>query len=70
MVDRASSKQRRVSYSSNCAKIIACASADDRGYYFKMSLSSIFPENTFRSTVVVDTKELHDTITTIHEGLE
>lgn len=62
MVDWASTKQRRVSYSSYGAEIIACAAADDRGFYLKMSMSSIFKGMKFRSTVVVGSKRVirHD----------
>lgn len=70
MVDWASIKQRRVSYSSYGAEILACADADDRSFYLKMSFNSIFPSCKFKSTLVVDSKGLYDTITTLHQGRE
>lgn len=40
-VDWRSAKQRHVSYSSYGAEILACAEADDRGFYFKQGLTDI-----------------------------
>lgn len=70
MVDWSSHRQKRVSYSSYGAEILACASADDRGYYFKQALKSLFPKHRTRHELSVDSNALKDTITTLHEGTE
>jgi len=43
LIDWTSAKQRRVSYSSYGAEILACTDADDRGYRIKQALKSISP---------------------------
>lgn len=63
-----SHKQRRVSYSSFGAEILAAAAADDRGYEVKRSIFSIFPESPLRHEIMVDSKALFETITTLHQG--
>lgn len=70
MVDWSSHRQKRVSYSSYGAEILACASADDRGYYLKEALNSLFPRHRTRHELSVDSHALKDTITTLHEGSE
>lgn len=69
-VDWSSHRQKRVSYSSYGAEIIACASADDRGYYLKEALNSLFPNHRTRHELSVNSNALKDTITTLHEGAE
>ena len=70
MLDWSSSKQHRVSNSSYGAEKLACAEADDRGFYITMCLRSIFPKKCFRHMILVDSKGLYDTISTLHEGRE
>lgn len=71
LVDWASSKQRRVSYSSYGAEILACTEADDRGYNLKMAIRSLSLDGLNIPHVLnVDSKGLYDTITTLHEGRE
>lgn len=70
MIDWTSHRQKRVSYSSYGAEILACASADDRGFYLKEALNSLFPKHRTRHELSVDSKALKDTITTLHEGTE
>lgn len=65
-----SCKQRRVSYSSFGAEILACAEADDRGFYVKQAIQSIFDDLKVRHELNVDSKGLYDMITTLHEGKE
>lgn len=68
MIDWASSKQRRVSHSSYGAEILACTEADDRGFSIKNSYSSLNPNIKIRHELIVDSKGLYDTISTLHEG--
>lgn len=68
IIDWACGKQRRVSYSSYGAEILAFTEADDRGYNVKQALKSISPADDFRHILNVDSKGLFDTITTLHEG--
>lgn len=67
-IDWCSNKQRRVSYSPYGAEILACADADDRGYYFKVGLNSIFMQASIRSELFTDSRCLYDTIATLHES--
>ena len=67
-LDWTSSKQKRVSYSPYGAEVLACADADDRGYYLKTGLASLFPNTKIRSELSIDSRCLYDTITTLHEG--
>lgn len=69
-IDWSSYKQRRVSYSSYGAEILAYAEADDRGYYVKQAIKSIFKDRKIKQELNVDSKGLYDTITTLHEGRE
>lgn len=66
-LDWSSHKQRRVS-SPYGAEVLASADADDRGYYFKMGLTSMFPHMNIHSELLTDSRCLYDTITTLHEG--
>ncbi len=70
LIDWTSTKQKRVTYSSYGAEIIACSEGDDRGFNIKNALKSIFPREHFEHTLNVDSKSLFDTITTLHEGRE
>lgn len=54
MVDWTSHKQKRVSYSSYGAEILACATADDRGYYLKEALTP-YSQDTKRVTSCLST---------------
>ena len=53
-IDWFSHKQKRVSYSSYGAEIFACASADDRGYYLRQAINSIFPNRHTRHELSID----------------
>lgn len=68
--DRVSTKQRRISNSRYGAKILASAQGDDRGYYLKIKLRSLFPKAGIRNEVAVDSMGLYGTIVTLHEGNE
>ena len=63
-------KQKRVTYSSFGAEILACADAEDRGHDLKESFKSIFPHSKIKHEVLVDSRALFDTITTLHEAKE
>lgn len=49
-------------------RVLACADADDRGYYFKEAFNSIFRRRKIRKELTPDSKCLYDTITTLHDG--
>lgn len=66
MIDWSSHRQKRVSYYSYGAEILACASADDREFYLKEALKSLFPRHRTRHELPVDSKALKDTIKTLH----
>lgn len=65
-----SGKQRRISHSSFGAEIIAAADVDERGYDMRETIREIFPHCTIKHEMVVDSKALFDTITTLHESRE
>ena len=67
-IDWCTNKQRRVSYSPYGAEVLACADADDRGYYLKSGLLSLFSSLKTRSELCTDSRCLYDTITTLHEA--
>ena len=67
-LDWVSAKQKRVSYSPYGAEVLACAEADDRAYYVKNGLMSIFYNTKVRSELTTDSRCLYDTITTLHEA--
>ena len=69
-VDWTSHKQHRVSYSSYGAEILAAATTDDRGYYFKDAINRLFPHVRKKRELFVDSKCLFDTIATLHENTE
>lgn len=58
--------QKKVSYSSFGAEILAAADGDDRGYHVKMTLGSLFPEAPVRHHMMLGSKSLFETITTLH----
>lgn len=68
--DWGSSKQRRVTNSSYGDEILACRNADDHGLNLKMAFRSVFENHDFPHTLVVDSKGLFNTITTLHDGRE
>ena len=68
LLDWCSNKQKRVSYSPYGAEILACADADDRGFYLKYGIRCIFPKTEIGNELLTDSKCLYDTITTLHEG--
>ena len=70
VIDWVSTKQKRISHSSYGAEILACAEADERGYYLKMGMRSLFPKTGMRNEIAVDSMGLFDTISTLHEGRE
>lgn len=67
-LDWSSSKQKRVSYSPYGAEALACAEADDRGYYLKTDLAFMFSQTKFWSELCTDCRCLYDTVTTLHEA--
>lgn len=72
LIDWSSHKQQRVSHSSYGAEILAGATADDRGFYYKAAINAISDDedNIIKHELNVDSKGLYDTITTLHEGRE
>ena len=69
-LDWTSSRQKRVSHSSYGAEILACAAADDRGFFIKECLRSFAPATVCRHLLNTDSRSLYDTITTLHDGKE
>lgn len=67
-IDWCSNKQRRVSCPPYVTEVLACAYEDDRGYYFKMGLNSMFSQTEIGSEIFTDSRCLYDTITMLHEG--
>lgn len=68
LLDWSSKKQRRVTFSSYGAEIIAAADGDDRTNHMKESLRSLGTHWSIPSLFIVDSKALYDTITTLHEN--
>lgn len=66
-VDWSSAKKRRISYSSYGAEILSCADADDRGFCLKSGLNAL-SSTKLRHRLIVDSKGIYDTISTLHEG--
>lgn len=62
-----SHKQKRISYSSYGAEILAAADADDRGFHLKQTLHALFPDVDLKHQLLVDSKSLFETITTLHQ---
>ena len=70
-VDFGSKKQRRVSFSSLGAEILAAADASDRGIFYCQAINSILKgmtNSTVRLNLLVDSRGLFDTLSTLHEG--
>ena len=67
-LDWFSNKQRRVSYSSFGAEILACADADDRTYPLRQGLRILLNKSNLQSHLNVDSRGLFDTLSTLHEG--
>lgn len=65
-----SCKQKRISHSSFGAEIIAAADIDERGFDLRETVREIFPHCHIRHEMIVDSKALFDTITTLHECRE
>lgn len=73
IIDWASTKQRRITHSSYGAEILACSDADDRGYYLRQAMRSIFngeEGQAIKHILHVDSRGLFDTISTLHDGKE
>lgn len=70
LINWTNQKQQRLSYSTNGAEILTVASSDDRGYYTKIAINTVFPKNPVKNELIVDSKALWDTIKTLHEGRE
>ena len=62
VIKGASTKRKRISHSSYGAEILACAEANDRGYYLKMGMHSLFSKTGIRNEIAVDSIGLFDTI--------
>lgn len=67
-VDWGSTKEKRVCYSSYGAEILACTNSDDIIYYVRMAISALLGDETVRHVVAEDSKEIFDTVSTLHEG--
>lgn len=63
-----SHKQKRVCHSSHCAEKLAAEAAEDLRNYFKSALNALFLKADIKHELNVDSKELWDNITTLHEG--
>lgn len=68
LIDWCSNKQRIVSYSPYGSEILACANTDDRVYYSKTAVNSIFENEGVKNELFNDSRCLYDTIATLHEG--
>lgn len=62
-----SHKQKKVSYSSYGSEILAAADADDIGFFLKGVFNELFPKTALRHELMVDSKSLFETITTLHK---
>lgn len=69
-VDWGSSKLKRVSHSSYGAEILACADADDRGFYRKEPLRSVTRGKNIGPILQVESRGLYNNITRVHSGRE
>lgn len=61
-----SHKQRKISYSSISAEILAAADGDDQGYMLKQALSNLLPKCVLKHEILVNTNLLFETITTFY----
>lgn len=62
-----SHKQKRISYSSYGAEILAAADADDRGYNLEQTLHTLFPKRMVKHELLVDSRSLFETIKMLHQ---
>lgn len=69
-IDRKSHKQNGVKYSAYRAQILPAAYADNRAYYFLIGRKSLFPKTPTKHEMIVNSRGLYDTITTLHNGNE
>lgn len=69
-IDWCSAKQKPICHSSHGAEIKACTVGGNRGYALQMLLLSIYAKPPIPHVVHVESKELYDTITILHEGIE
>lgn len=68
IVDWHSGKQKRVSFSSGGSEIVAAADETDRaGYLHELYATLLGPNVDLQLSLLVDSRGLHDTITTLHE---
>lgn len=56
-----SQKQRKVSYSTRGAQILAAADGDDTGYFLKDMLCKLFSKNPLKQELMIDSKSLFET---------
>lgn len=70
LLDRSSSKHRCVTHSSSGAEVIATAKGNDRTFHFKEELQALDSVWEMEGRLIVESKSLNDTITTLHENRE
>lgn len=68
LIDWASLKQKRISYSFYGAEILACAHANDRVFQLKMALNNLFQSSNMKHEVIVDSRALHAAISSENDG--
>lgn len=62
-----SSKQEKVSYSSYGAEILAASEAVAGGFQLKQALHALFPDRPLKHKLLVDSKSLFETISTLNQ---
>lgn len=67
---RSYGKQRKICYLSFGAKILVAADGDDRRYSVKMALISLFPKCKIRHQLLVNSKPLFETKTTLNHSTD
>lgn len=70
LIDLCSVKKRRVAHSLYGSYVVACATADDRGFYLNKCFRSLAPGDLVKHVMQVDSRAFYDTITTFHNGRE
>lgn len=70
VIDCTSRKQRRVCYSAYGDDILACSTAEDRGFAIKQVLVGLISTLHCVQQVRTDSKTLFDLVTTLHVGKE
>lgn len=70
VINWTSHKQKRISHSSFGAEIIAAVDIDNRAYDLREMFRQIFPGTNIEHELIVDSKALFDTISTLHEAHE